>query len=140
MVRLRDYTTISCSPLTELLAGVVLEQADRVVVPLLARARRNRDVLTQWAADNRDLVELSVPLGGVAAFPRFPGLRDTRPTCESLADRDGVLVVPGDCFGHPQHMRIGFGGDSDTLAEGLAVLAVRVRESVACQQGLRSGR
>jgi len=30
-----------------------------------------------------------------------------------------VLAVPGICFGYPQHLRLGFGGPTEELKEGL---------------------
>ncbi|MET7802672.1 aminotransferase class I/II-fold pyridoxal phosphate-dependent enzyme [Streptomyces decoyicus] len=43
--------------------------------------------------------------------------------CEELADVHGVLVVPGSCFGHPDRMRIGFGGPTEELRHGLRAVA-----------------
>ena len=47
------------------------------------------------------------PEGGTTAFPWFTDGCDSRPFCEMLA-KVGVLVAPGDCFGYPAHMRVGF--------------------------------
>ena len=54
--------------------------------------------------------------------------RDSRPFCEALA-ANGVLVAPGDCFGMPAHMRMGFALlKREKYAEGLAIFERVLRE------------
>jgi hypothetical protein len=72
-----------------------------------------------WAARHPDLVSLPTPAGGVCAFPSFAGCADVQAACERLIEDRGVLVVPGSCFGHPDRMRIGYGGPTDELVAGL---------------------
>lgn len=127
MVLLRDYVSLNTSPLVEVIATRVLDRGDAVVGPRLARARRNRDLLAAWAAENADLVDLLLPRGGVAAFPRLRGFDSVDALCAELADHHGVLVVPGSCFDHPDRMRIGIGGPEDELAVGLAAVAGAAR-------------
>lgn len=62
------------------------------------------------------------PAGG---FTGFPSLRDgtvARPFCERAALR-GVLLAPGDCFGAPAHIRVGFGACEHGFAHALEILA-----------------
>ncbi|MFJ3880264.1 capreomycidine synthase [Streptomyces sp. NPDC090077] len=127
MVRLRDYLTISTSPVAEHLAAVTLEQADKVLAPHRELAFGNRALLLDWAARNSGRIELPTPLGGVTAFPRLVGVPDVTAFCDALEAEDGVLVVPGDCFDHPDRIRVGFGGSASELSAGLDLLAARVR-------------
>ncbi|MDX2547626.1 capreomycidine synthase [Streptomyces sp. WI04-05B] len=136
MVRLRDYVTLNTSPVTELLATAVLSQADRIIAPRRAQALHNRELLGEWVDSHSDLVTWRRPDGGVAAFPRILGVATTDDICSELADKHGVLVVPGSCFGHPERIRIGFGGPSGELVAGLDAIA-----SVAAAHSLdRAGR
>src|ERR1700735_3478026 len=128
-VRIRDYTTLHVSPLIELLALNVLENAACFLEPRLRQARHNRDVLKEWAGTVGQ-VSLVLPAGGVAAFPRLEGLSSTDDFCEDLFRRHGVLVVPGSCFGCPGHIRLGFGGTTDHLVRGLDRLGGLLRGSV----------
>jgi capreomycidine synthase len=123
MVELRDYVTLNTSPLTECIATRVLERGDDLVGPRLAQARRNRELLGQWAAQNAEQVEIRLPDGGVSAFPRFRHYPSMDQICAELASVHGVLVVPGGCFGHADRIRIGIGGPTAELAEGLRVVA-----------------
>lgn len=118
-VRIRDYTTLHLSPLVELLALRVLENADVFLEPRLKQARLNRSLLAEWADSVSDRVSVTVPAGGVAAFPRIGGLLDTEGFCQQLFVQHGVLVIPGACFGYPRYIRLGFGGPTDNLVSGL---------------------
>ncbi|MEZ0070330.1 capreomycidine synthase [Streptacidiphilus sp. MAP12-20] len=128
MVKLRDYVTISTSPLNELLATRVMENVDTVVGPLREQARFNRLLLSTWAADHPDLISLPLPHGGVSAFPALPRGVDTISLCDKLLDEHGVLLVPGLCFGHPDRVRLGFGGGTDELQAGLEAVAIAASE------------
>ena len=118
-MRIRDYTTLHVSPLIELLALRVLENADRFLEPRLKQATSNRSILREWADSLAGHVSLALPVGGVAAFPRLDDFTDTGEFCEDLFRQRGVLVVPGSCFGAPAHIRLGFGGATDELLLGL---------------------
>jgi capreomycidine synthase len=119
LVRLRDYVTLNLSPLVELVATAAVRGADKLLELRLAQAAANRELLTEWAASLGPAVELAEPKGGVCAFPRLPGVPDVERLCRGLAERDGVLLVPGNCFGHPQHVRLGFGRATADVRQGL---------------------
>ncbi|GAA0248384.1 aminotransferase [Saccharothrix mutabilis subsp. mutabilis] len=126
LVRVRDYLTLSLSPLTELLAAVAVEHADELIAPRLAEATANRRRLLDWAAAHG--VDCPAPGGGVTAFPRFPGVADVTPLCDRLMSEHGVLTVPGGCFGFPGRMRIGFGCDPAVFEAGLTALGAVLAE------------
>nr|ACL80152.1 putative aminotransferase [Catenulispora yoronensis] len=127
-VRIRDYTTLHTAPLVELLALGVLEHAEAFLEPRLKQARANREIARDWAAAHPDLVAMTLPAGGVAAFPRLLGLADTYEFCENLFQQRGVLVIPGSCFGAAQHIRLGFGGSSEALVDGLDRMTDALRD------------
>ncbi|MEX1652619.1 aminotransferase class I/II-fold pyridoxal phosphate-dependent enzyme [Streptomyces pseudovenezuelae] len=118
-VRIRDHTTLHVSPFVELLALGVLDNAQAFIRPRLEQAATGRATVREWAAAHPDLVSLAAPAGGVTAFPRLKGLGDTDEFCDELFQKRGVLVIPGSCVGHPQHVRDGFGGRAEPLTEGL---------------------
>ncbi|MFI6512054.1 capreomycidine synthase [Streptosporangium sp. NPDC050855] len=122
LVRIRDYLTLSLSPLTERIATVAVEHADALIAPRLAEARGNRELLLQWVAASEGGIECPVTRGGVTAFPRFNAHPDVTGTCERLLSEHGVLVVPGQVFGYADRMRIGFSCPRAQLEHGLAAL------------------
>jgi capreomycidine synthase len=128
-VRIRDYTTLHVSPLVELLALGVLENANVFIEPRFKQAKANRALLLQWADGCPDLVSLVPPAGGVSAFPRLLSLSGTDAFCDELFQRDGVLVIPGSCFGAPGHIRLGFGGGAEQLNIGLERLTLALKRT-----------
>jgi len=118
LVDARSYFTISGSPLTEVLAAHALRHGAAVLQRLDEVARSNLAVLEQFMRAQRERFGWVTPSGGTVAFPwRLDG-RSSRPMCEALA-RAGVLFAPGDCFGAPEHFRIGFGAQADGFADAL---------------------
>jgi len=122
-VAVRDYTTLALSPLVEFVAERVLEHSDSIVAPRLLLAATNRSYVLNWIAEHANLASCSEFGGGVIAFPRLLGVDDTTRFCHRLMSERRVLLVPGECFGMPGHVRLGFGGHSDQLHRGLDELA-----------------
>jgi aspartate/methionine/tyrosine aminotransferase len=122
-VRLRDYITLHLSPLVELIAERAIERADILLDIRRRQATINLDVLEEWVNQHRSLVEWARPQGGVCAFLRLGGIADTQALCHQLAQDFRVLLVPGVCFKHPEHVRLGFGGPTAGLTQGLARLS-----------------
>lgn len=69
------------------------------------------------------LIEGGVPGYGCMYFPRVSGVDDTRALARSLWHEFGLLVAPGEYFGAPGHIRIGFGTDKPDFEPGLERLA-----------------
>ena len=79
-----------------------------------------------WA--ERGLVEGLMPEFGCIMFPRLLGIADTKGFSSWLADRHGVIVVPGELFGSPGRIRIGFAQDPEELDRALSGLGAGLRE------------
>jgi capreomycidine synthase len=128
--RLRDYITLHLSPLIELIALRAVEKADALLKIRLEQVKRNLEILAQWAAEHSGFVEWSRPQGGVCTFPRLCTVSNVEEFCRHLALNQGVLLVPGNCFNHPTHVRLGFGADTASFQEGLARLSYKLKDSV----------
>lgn len=119
-VHWRDYTTLYLSPLIEKVAERAVENY-RVLLDLrLERARKNLAIVARWVEAHREFVDWVRPKGGVTTFVRMHGVADVDEFCHRLGREHGVMVVPGSCFNQPGHMRLGFGGPTADLEEGLA--------------------
>jgi capreomycidine synthase len=123
LVRVRDYVTLHLSPLVEFVARRVIEEADLMLAQRLALASRNRQLVAAWAGGHGDRVHWTPPMGGVCGFPWLPEISDTEAFCRRLAEEHRVLLVPGECFGRPGHVRLGFGRDTEVLRTGLSRLS-----------------
>ena len=122
-VHLRDYITLHLSPLVELIAQRVIEKADHVLSNRLQQARTNLKILSEWIEQHQEFVEWVRPLGGVCAFLHLRKISDTETFCHHLANNYKVLLVPGSCFNYQGHVRLGFGGATSDLIEGLSRLS-----------------
>jgi aspartate/methionine/tyrosine aminotransferase len=112
--------------------------ADRIALVALAhldevreRARRllaaNRPLLEGFLGARDDL-EVVRTRHGTTAFPRLRrGTVDD--LVQRLRSRYDTSVVPGRFFGAPGHIRIGIGGDTSMVKEGLGRLAQALDET-----------
>jgi len=135
-VHWRDYTTLYLSPLVEAVAQRAVEQAGTLLGVRLDRARKNLNILAGWVAEHAEHVEWVRPRGGVTAFLRLRRVEDVETFCHRLARERGTLLVPGVCFNRPEHVRLGFGGPTPELVEGLARLSSLLREAAAEAPGV----
>ncbi len=122
----RSYFTISGSPVLEALAAHAIANRAAIFDRLRSVAEANLDLLAAFMGRVSDTLGWVMPQGGTIAFPWFRDGRDSRPFCEALA-KAGVLVAPGDCFGEPAHMRVGFAQQADGFAEALAIFERTLR-------------
>jgi len=107
---LNDQFEFGVSKLSHAVAALVMEnnQAyDDYWADIMAGARpvmaRHFD---QWREEG--LVSGMLPEFGCITFPKLTGIEDTQSFSSWLADRHGVIVVPGELFRAPGHVRIGF--------------------------------
>ena len=116
------YFTVSGSPVTEALAEIALASAEAILTRAGEITGANRAALGRFIAEHPGTLAWIEPAGGTTAFPWFTDGRDARPFAEELA-KQGVLVVPGDCFGGRDHFRVGLGAQTADFAAALPVIA-----------------
>jgi aspartate/methionine/tyrosine aminotransferase len=117
----RSYFTISSSPVTEALAAHALRNRRAILERLRQIATANLAALEDLINKAGEVLGWVKPDGGTVSFPWFRDGRDSRPFCEALAAK-GVLVVPGDCFGKPDHMRVGFGAQATRFVDAVEIM------------------
>lgn len=128
MIDARSYFTISSSPLLERMAVHAFANREVLLGKLRAAANENLAALSDFMERASDVLGWAKPEGGTVCFPWFRDGRDSRPFCEALA-ANGVLVAPGDCFGMPAHMRVGFALlKREKFQEGLAIFERVLRQ------------
>ncbi|HKP83855.1 MAG TPA: capreomycidine synthase [Pyrinomonadaceae bacterium] len=129
--KLRDYTILHLSPLIELIAQRTIEHAQVVVGERQRQANANLNILKTWCDEHREFVEWIPPRGGVCSFPRLRRISDVETFCHRLARSYGVLLVPGSCFNKPFHVRLGFGGATPMVMEGLSRFSTLLKVTAA---------
>ncbi len=117
-----DYTTIGPAGASDHLAAVALEP--RVREKLLERTRRiltaNYPVLEEWLKRFGDTFTWHPPQAGAICWVRYRQALSAPDVVEKLRAEHSVLLVPGEHFGMPNHLRFGYGDELHHLQEALA--------------------
>jgi aspartate/methionine/tyrosine aminotransferase len=117
MWKLNDLFGVIPAHLAELVSVIALGELARILANVRLRLDRNRAVLHRFL-DSR--AELDAPRWkyGTIAFPRLVR-GDVGRLCDLLREKYDTTVVPGGFFEMPDHFRIGIGGETELLEEGL---------------------
>lgn len=117
---IRDYTTISCGKVDDLLSSLLLENREKVLGRNVPLVRGNKELLLRWVSSTPGL-SVVPPRGGTTAFVRFCHRIPSRELCLRLLEEEGVLFVPGTAFGpeHEGYLRLGYACRREVLEEAL---------------------
>lgn len=113
---LKLYTTICSSAPSELLVALALRHADALIERNRRLVLTNLALLEAFLEEHAELMEWVAPSAGPVGFPRVRGEGDVRAWCERVAQRAGVLLLPGAVYSQPRHVRLGFGRANLSLA------------------------
>ena len=116
-----DYTSIAPGAMSDLLANQALEPDYRA--KLLERGRgilrRNLPLVEErLKAAGASIGWIRPQAGAMLCLACAPGT-DTTALAERLLREASTLVVPGEYFGLPGHLRIGYGALSEEVLEGI---------------------
>ena len=125
----KDYTTICNSAPSEVLALVALRRLDQVVARTRAIVDVNLPLLGEFFERWQGTFEWVRPRGASVGFPRLSAPTPVADFARELAEREGVLLLPGSLYDHPgNHFRLGFGRRN--LPEALNRLERFARETL----------
>lgn len=125
-IAVKLYTTICSSAPSELLAALALRHRERLIERNRALVLANLALADTFVAAHEGIVDWVRPDASPIGFPRL-GVADTQAFCERLAAEAGVLLLPGEVYDVPGHVRLGLGrsGAAEAfgrLAQALAAL------------------
>lgn len=127
---------IGVSKLAHAVAAQVLEESEvfdlhwkRLLAETRPIAERH---LRAMIADG--LLVGDMPTFGCMAFPKVVGVEDTLAMARALWIQDDLLVAPGEFFGLPGHIRLGFGSEPSVLDHALG----RLHQALAVASAERS--
>jgi aspartate/methionine/tyrosine aminotransferase len=123
---IKDLIDPSASHPAEYLSVVAFHELDRLAARARSLLDSNRRLLHEFMRSCPQL-ELAPPDYGTCVFPQMKS-GDADRLFELLHNRYDTDVVPGRFFEKPDHFRIGIGGDSRVLAEGLQRLQNALKE------------
>jgi hypothetical protein len=122
---LKDLVDPSTSHPSERLSVMAFRHLDRLAARAKSIVEPNRALLADVLHSCPQL-EVAMPEYGTCVFPRLKS-GDAERLFELLHNRYDTDVVPGRFFEMPDHFRIGIGGDSKDLAEGLQRLQAALK-------------
>ena len=126
MWRLNDLFAATPVHAGERLSVLALQQLSGIARRSWVRLAENRELLNEFL-DGRDDLEVIRPPFGSIMFPRVKQGTAER-LCTVLREKYETSVVPGSFFEMPSHFRVGMGGDSETMAQGLERLGKALDE------------
>ena len=123
----RDYTTISCAQMDEMLAALALEHREVLRERNLPVVRNGAATLDAWV-QREPRVRYVKPRAGTTAFLHFGYSLSSEKLCLELLEKYGVLLVPGSCFGMEHWYRMGYAYSPEALEEGLKQISRLFRD------------
>lgn len=123
----RDYDTISCGVLDDLLSSLALENKEKIFARNREIMAVNRKILDDWVQETPEVYYLR-PVAGTTALVYYRKNISSRDLAVRLIREKGVLVTPGDCFEMEGSLRIGYAYDSKQLRLGLEKITELLRE------------
>lgn len=126
MWRLDDlFGSVSPYP-TDLLSVMAFDQLPQIAARAKKLLDTNRALLKSFLDSRKDLVTIW-PESGSIVFPQLTtGHADA--FCQLLLEKYETSVVPGRFFEAPEHFRIGVGGETEQVREGLSRIAAALDE------------
>jgi aspartate/methionine/tyrosine aminotransferase len=118
MWRLNELMGVAQAHQAERLGCIALSRLAEIAAGTRALLERNRALANAFFA-GRDDLEIVPPTAGITAFPRLCSGSVER-LHDLLRSRYETSIVPGRWFEAPDHFRIGIGGPTDMVEEGLA--------------------
>jgi len=120
MWRLNDLFGVNQPHQSEMLSCFAFEHLDEIIAGTAERLAGNRALFNDFVASRID-VDCMQAEHGITVFPRWTG-GDVEPLHALLRSKYDTSIVPGRWFGNPDRFRVGLGGDTEMLKEGLARL------------------
>ncbi|GAT18426.1 aminotransferase [Secundilactobacillus silagincola] len=118
----RDYNTISCGVLDEMVAEVALNHKDTLLKRNRDIVRKNLAILNDWV-NSQPHISWVKPQAGTTALLHYDFALPSEQFCDQLFKQTGVLLVPGAEFDIEHALRIGYAFESKELQTGLDKLS-----------------
>jgi aspartate/methionine/tyrosine aminotransferase len=112
-----DFTYGSPVHPAELMGVIALDNIGLVRDRARALLEPNRALVNEFLAKNKEL-DCEPSRFGTTVFPRLR-VGNAKEFVKMLREEFETSVVPGEFFEQPQHFRLGFGGATETVREGL---------------------
>lgn len=126
MWRINDLFGVTSAHPADLLSAIALEKLPQIAARAKKLLDANRALLKDFLDSRRDLITIW-PKSGPIAFPQLAdGHADA--FCHLLNEKYETSVVPGHFFESPEHFRLGVGGKTEDVSEGLSRVGAALDE------------
>ena len=117
MWRINDLFGVIPAHVAELLSVFAFDHLKEIEAYARTRLETNRPIFQRFLSSRRDLKAIRADAGTIAFPQLISGKADV--LCQLLREKYETAVVPGHFFEMPDHFRIGIGGQTELLEEGL---------------------
>lgn len=114
-----DYTAITVSTLSDLLARAVLARRDKLLARTRQILQQNYPILENWMANHQEYFDMAPTYAGAVGYPHYRLSINSTLLGTRLRKEKSLLVVPGDFFGMDGYLRINYGAPPGYLRAGL---------------------
>src|SRR5580692_3615388 len=129
MWRLNDLFGVMAAHPAEMISVVALDNLAKIAARAKKLLETNRALLKDFLGSRKDLLTIR-PEAGCIVFPQLAsGHADA--FCQLLLEKYETSVVPGRFFDAPEHFRMGVGGETENVREGLSRMAAALDELAA---------
>lgn len=128
VVRRHDYTVIGPTPASDYLARLALAARPRILARTRGILNENYPLLEAWLRRFGDLFSWHPPRCGAICFARYASGIPGAELVERIRVKRSILLVPGEHFGFPYHVRFGYGNERAELEGALDTLARSVED------------
>lgn len=126
-----DYTVIGPSAASDYLARQALSVRGRVLERTRGILNHNFPILDEWLRGFGQLFEWHEPKCGAITLVRYRHPTNDLELVERVRAGSDILLVPGDHFGLPGHLRLGFGNEANELRAALRDLKAGLTKLIA---------
>jgi aspartate/methionine/tyrosine aminotransferase len=119
VIRRHDYTVICPAPASDYLATKALAVREKILARTRAILQANYPILDAWLQQFGGLFEWHAPQCGAICLARYSHAISALDLVESVREHQDILLVPGDHFDRPHHIRFGFGNEQQELRKAL---------------------
>lgn len=118
----RDYNTISVTPINDIIATFALSNKELLLKRNCNLCKHNLEIIKNSIKDSDGKLELKIPKSGTTCFIKIVNIKDTNKLCLDLIEKYRTLFVPGETFGYPGYLRVGYGSSTRDVTSGMKVL------------------
>jgi aspartate/methionine/tyrosine aminotransferase len=126
-----DYTVIGPGPAMDYLALCALRARPGILERTRGILHENFPVLERWLKSFGDFFEWLEPEAGAICTVRYRHRLGALDLVERMRARRDVLMVPGEHFGMPGHLRLGFGSERPYLEAALKAVGAELRQVIS---------